>query len=265
MLREDAAREPGRAPSRLARFLLLRGRIREARAIIDRSPVPTDPRARYLVQSAQVHQFLEPQMDAAGIRRITDDTSTWSQDIAAYHAHALAYVGEAERALALARLLVDEPGSTALVGALVAWRKDGAAAALPTLRRLARGDPASPESNPPEAPSWYAAECAVEASPDEAALADLRRFQRFHRPLGQLRTWAYPRSLLLEVRVLEGLGHPVEARAALARLEDLLSKADADYPLLPEARALRRKLGPSGRPVAAASDPGRPNSGEGGR
>ena len=37
------AREPGRAPSRLARFLLLRGRIREARAIIDRNPVPPTP------------------------------------------------------------------------------------------------------------------------------------------------------------------------------------------------------------------------------
>ncbi len=112
------------------------------------------------------------------------------------------------------------------------------------------------EEGPPEAPSWYAAECAVEASPDESALEALHRFQRFYFPLGQWRTWAYPRSLLLESRVLERLGRLEEARATMAKLEDLLSGADPDLPLLAEARALRRKLGPGPGVAATASDPG---------
>ena len=65
-----------------------------------------------------------------------------------------------------------------------------------------------------------------------------------------------PRSLLLESRVLERLGRLEEARAALARLEDLLSQADPDFPLLAEARTLRRKLGPGSRVAATAPDPG---------
>ena len=105
-----------------------------------------------------------------------------------------------------------------------------------------------PPGTPPSAP--------FEVSPDAAALEDLRRFQRFYYPLGQWRTWAYPRSLLLEARVLDRLGNRDEARAVLAKLEDLLSQADPDFPLLAEARALRRKLG-RGQPVAAtAPDPG---------
>ncbi len=117
-------------------------------------------------------------------------------------------------------------------------------------------DPFSAEEGPPEAPSWYAAECAFEASPDETALEALHRFQRFYYPLGQWRTWSYPRSLLLESRVLERLGRLEQARAALAKLEDLLSGADPDLPLLAEARTLRRRLGPGPRVAATASDPG---------
>jgi hypothetical protein len=106
-------------------------------------------------------------------------------------------------------------------------------------------------------PAWLAAECAVEASPDESALIEIRRFQRFPRPLGPVRMWAYPRSLLLEASVLHRLGRPEEASAALARLEDLLSPADADVPMLAEMRGLRRQIGAPVRSVSAAPNPGR--------
>jgi len=261
LLREDATREPDRAPERLVRFLLLRGRVREAQAILGRRPVPADPRLRFIGQARQVNQFLAPQKDAGGIRRIADETAAWSEETAATFAPMLAYAGDVERAQSLASLLGEEPGSQALVTALVTWRREGPGAALPALRRLARADPASPPATPPEAASWFAAECAVEASPDESSVADLRRFQRFHRPLGQVRTWAYSRSLVLETRVLLRLGRQEEAWKSLARLEDLLSKADPDHPPLAEARALRRRLGPAGHPVATATDPGRRNQG----
>jgi eukaryotic-like serine/threonine-protein kinase len=257
MLRVDATRDPDRISSRLVRYLLLRGRVREARSILARREVPTDPRLRAIAQAHEVGQFLVAQKDAAGIRRIADETAAWSEESAASLAPALAYVGEVERAQALAQALVEEPGSQALVAALVAWRQQGAAAALPALRRVSRADPVSPTVGPPEAPSWFAAECAVEASPDDTALEDLHRFQRYPRPMGQVRIWAYPRSLLLEARVLAHLGRTTGARAHLAKLEDLLAKADPDYPLLADMRVLRRGIGAPRNPVAAAPDPGR--------
>ena len=248
MLREDALRDPGGAPDRLGRFLFLRGRTREALAVGDPRSTAANPRLRFLANARQVHQVLDPRRDLEGVRRIADETATWSDPHAARFAFDLAYLGDTARALSLAPLLEDEPGSSALLEALVAWRKDGAAVALPALRRLARGDPVSAESGPPEAASWFAAECAVEAVGDESAIGDLHRFQRFYHPLGQLRTWAYPRSLLLEARLLQRLGRPAEARETLARLEDLLSQADADHPLLRDMRALRRTPGAGGKP-----------------
>jgi hypothetical protein len=256
MLREDAEREPDRGGDRLVRFLLLRGRTREAKVILDRRPVPTDPRLHYYFGARQVNQFLAPRRDLSGVLEIADETAAWSPEIASALAPVLAYVGGGDRAIALAEKYFVDPGTRKLVAALVTWRHEGPGAALPSLRELARGDPVSVESGPPEAPAWYAAECAFEASPDEAALLDLRRFQRFYYPLGQWRTWAYPRSLLLEARVLDGLGRSAEARDALARFEDLSAQADSDYPLRYEARAIRRRLGPGGDAFTPAPDDG---------
>ena len=206
MLREDALREPARVANRLVRYLLLRGRVREATALLSRLPPPPDARLRYYADARHLNQFLAPRRDLAGMQAIMDRTVAWSPENALSLAPALAYAGDAARARDLSEKHFAGPGTRRLVEALGAWHQDGAAAALPALREMARGDPFSAEEGPPEAPSWYAAECAFEASPDETALEALHRFQRFYFPLGQWRTWSYPRSLLLESRVLERLG-----------------------------------------------------------
>ena len=264
MLREDAARSPDGGSERLVRYLLLRGRIREAKAIRDRRPPPGDPHRRYLEGSQLVNEFLVPRRDLAAVRTIVDEVVATTPENAGSFAPALAYLAGGDAALALAGHPTVDPGTRKLVAALVTWRTSGPRAALEALRGLARGEPFTAELGPPDSISWYAAECAVEVASDEAALDALHRFQRFYYPLGQWRTWAYPRSLLLEASVLARLGRPEEARATLARLEDLLSGADADLPLLAEARALRRKLGPGPRVAATASDPGSRNRGGGG-
>ena len=256
MLQEDALRQPGRADSRLVRYLLLRGRVREATSVLARLPPPPDARLRFYADARRLNQFLVPQRDLAGIDAILDRTVAWSPENAVSLAPAVAYAGRIDRAFELVARDNADPGARKLVLAIASWRREGPADALPTLRKVASGDPLPAEDGPPEAPSWYAAECAFEASPDETALEALHRFQRFYYPLGQWRTWAYPRSLLLEARVLDQLGRQGEARAALARLEDLLSKADPDFPLLAEARALRRKLGPGPSVASTAPDPG---------
>ena len=256
MLQEDAQRDPARAASRLVRYLLLRGRVRDAKAFLARLPPPPDRRLRFYSDARHLNQFLAPRRDLPGMQEIMDRTVAWSPASALSLAPALAYAGDAARARDLGEKHFAGGGTRRLIEALDTWRRQGAAAAFPSLRDVARGDPLSAEEGPPEAPSWYAAECAFEASPDETALEALHRFQRFYYPLGQWRTWAYPRSLLLEARVLDRLGRPDEARAALARLEDLLSQADPDFPLLAEARSLRRKLGPAPSVASTAPDPG---------
>lgn len=256
MLREDALRHPGRADSRLVRYLLLRGRVREATSVLARLPPPPDERLRFFSDARRVNQFLVPRRDLAAIEAILDRTVAWSPETAVSLAPAVAYAGGIDRAFELVARENADPGARKLVLAIASWRRVGPAAALPALLEVASGDPLPAEDGPPDAPSWYAAECAFEASPDETALEALHRFQRFYYPLGQWRTWSYPRSLLLETRVLDRLGRLEEARAALARLEDLLSQADPDLPLLAEARALRRKLGAGPSVAASAPAPG---------
>jgi hypothetical protein len=144
-----------------------------------------------------------------------------------------------------------QPDSGRLLAALVTWRRGGAAAALPELRWAAGHEWLDLTAVfPPEAPAWLAAECALEVEPPERALAGLRRFQRNYRPLSPWRIWAYPRSLLVEARLLDRLGRRGEAQAALTRFETLWANADRDLPLLSEARALRRRLGPGGGSAA---------------
>jgi hypothetical protein len=243
MLREDVAREPDRRPDRLVRFLLLRGRVREARALVKSSPPPRDARPSTDVALRETNQFLAPAGDVDGIRKLAREARERTPEGARSFAIALAYVGAGDDAASLLEAWNGDAGSVALVEALIRWRKEGARAALPTLRRAARDDPTHAWIVGPDAPTWFAAEAAVEASPDASALDDLRRARRCFYPLGQWKTWTQPRGLLLEARVLAGLGRSREAHDLLARLEAQLAGADPDYPLLAEMRALRRRLG----------------------
>jgi serine/threonine protein kinase len=235
----------------LARLHYLAGRRREALLVFDR-PLPPDAgiEARF-VEGLRRAWRLAATRDGDAIGRIAEELRDGSLEEAASLAPVMAYCGAIGPALELAPSMKGQPGTARLLRALVTWRRDGAAAALPELRWAAAGQGLAVNIIlPHEAPAWMAAECALEAGPPEQALADLRRFQRTYRPLGPWRIWAYPRSLLLEARLLDQLGRRAEASAALARLERLWARADPDLPLLAEVRALRRRLGPDG--VAAA-------------
>jgi len=197
--------------------------------------------------------------DAAGVRRLVDRTRAESLEFAADMAPQLAYAGDVEGALAFREALAGSPASQDLLDALVTWRREGAAAALPRLRRLERGQPrVVTGSVTPEEPAWYVVEASLEVEGPEAALAALRRFQRFYAPVGFGRVWLAPRALVLEARLLDRLGRRAEARQALARFAVLWRQADPDLPLLAEARALRRVLGQAAPPgPAAPADQGR--------
>jgi eukaryotic-like serine/threonine-protein kinase len=243
------------AERKLAAVRFLSGQRRKALTVLD-APLPPDatPLDRFVAGSRRAWRLAELR-DGAGIARIAEGVRPYSLELAASLAPVLAYSGEVDLALELAPHMAGQPGTRRLLDALVTWRREGAARALPELRALAGGEGLLvAEVLPPEAPAWLAAECAAEAERGEQVLSDVRRFQRAYRPLGPWRLWAYPRSLVLEARLLERMGRRAEAREALARFEALWARADPELPLVGEARALRRRLAASGDGAAPSSD-----------
>ena len=188
MLREDALHNPDRAPDRLARFLLLRGRFREALAIRDPRSASRRPTTPILHQFETVGapgprpRGIWPASSASSTRRRRGPRTIARREVRVRSR--LPGRGGA-RPDARSRSWRTCPGTRALVDALMTWRRDGAAAALPTLRR-SPGRPGDAESGPPEAASWYRCRVRRRGGRDEAAVGDLRRFQRFYYPLGQL-------------------------------------------------------------------------------
>jgi serine/threonine protein kinase len=250
LLGQSARQQGSRDERRLAALRLLGGRQREALTVLDRPlPADSDPQERFIAGARRATR-LAATRDGAAIAAIAEEIRPHSLELAASLAPVMAYAGAVDPALALGPYLAGQPGTRRVLDALVTWRRQGAATALPELRWAAGGEGLDvAEILPPEAPAWLAAECAIEVAPDERALVDLRRFQRFYLPFGPWRAWAWPRSLLLEARLLDGLGRRAEARAALSRLEALWSRADPGQPLLSEVKALRRRLGPDGSPA----------------
>ncbi|HET8732871.1 MAG TPA: serine/threonine-protein kinase, partial [Anaeromyxobacteraceae bacterium] len=226
-VRSESARPLGR----LAMLLRLRGRVAESEELLGRLPPPSDARTRF-VRDARRSILLAGSRDAAGIGRIARETAAWSPAMAATLAVLLAYAGDANGAALLAPALDEGAGARLVLEAVLAWRRDGPSSASPVLRRLAVGDPVAVTAVlPPEGPRWLAADCTADAGQADAALAETRRFQRFFFPLGVMRSWAYPRSLLLEARLLADLGQSGEARQALSRLDALWASADPGLPL----------------------------------
>jgi Flp pilus assembly protein TadD len=260
LLREDADRGVDTARRRLGLLLLLRGRAREAETWLE-PPVAggDEPRLRFVAGARRASRRHAAERDAAAIARLVDETRAWSPEMAGTLAPLLAYSGDVDGAERLLPDLDPCPAAQDLVRALGRWRHGDPSGALSALRGFARAEPTAVACGlPHEAPAWMAAECAAEADSPERALGDVRRFQRFYSPLGLFRAWAYPRSLALEATLLERMGRPDEARVALARLETLWAEADSDLPLVSEARALRRRLGPGGASEVQASGGRRP-------
>ncbi|GEJ58699.1 serine/threonine-protein kinase [Anaeromyxobacter diazotrophicus] len=116
-------------------------------------------------------------------------------------------------------------------------------------RELAEAEPRDRSPSYTLPPAFLAAEVALDAGRDREAVDAVRRFHAVYDPVRLLRSWAYPRSFLVLARASLRLGDEDAARGALARLLALWRRADEGEPLLAEARALQRSLGPErGRP-----------------
>jgi len=145
--------------------------------------------------------------------------------------------GDLARAAELARF--PDAGSTreALYRGVVAWRSGRLEEAASTLRPLAEG-----HEDFRQFALYALGEVAAARGRHAEAVEALERFQRAFGG-GYFRTWAYPRSLVLEAGSLEALGRQGEARAKAQRLLSMWQRAEPDLPRLAEAKALCARLG----------------------
>ena len=173
---------------------------------------------------------------------------------AAAHAVSLAYLGDLEHASELAVHL--RPGSPRqqTYQAVVLWQRGERGEALRQLREIAARSPFEPEPHFSLAPAYLYGELAARAGADAEAVAALRDFQSLFIPATIWRSWAYPRSLYLAAASLERLGRRAEALEQVDLLLAQWKGADAEQPLLKEARALRARLA---APPGAAPPPAR--------
>lgn len=145
----------------------------------------------------------------------------------------MAYAGDPQRAAKLEHLISKGTPQEEAYRAIQAWRRGDLAAAL----TIARAVPA------PQIPVLYMmGEIALDSGDPALAAESLERVRLNTMGDGLLRAWVYPRSLYLSAVAYEQLGQP---ERALARVQELLSAwrhADADSPLLANARALRLRL-----------------------
>jgi len=237
-------RERAHATGQYAAVLSLQGRRREALQALE--GLRDMPLARPFYREIRMLHFLgDGEMDQARselealLRALPEAEADARADPRKRLGLAVVAVlaGSPARAAELARAL--EPGSPAeaLYRGAVAWRSGRLEEAASTLRPLAE----SPEDFRHLA--LYALGD-VEASRGRHAEA-LEALERFRGTFGggYFKTWAWPRSLLVEARALDALGRRAEARERVRSLLEMWKRADPDLPLLAEAKALCARLG----------------------
>jgi tetratricopeptide (TPR) repeat protein len=147
-----------------------------------------------------------------------------------------AMVGDLARAAETARSI--EPGSPAegLYRGMAAWRTGKLDEAAAAFRPLAE------RKDEDRIIALYAlGEVELARGRHAEALAAMERFRGTFGG-GYWKTWAWPRSLLVEARALDALGRRADAREKVRSLLEAWKRGDADAPILKEAKALAEKL-----------------------
>jgi tetratricopeptide (TPR) repeat protein len=177
--------------------------------------------------------------DLAAVRAEVEALEALDPQVAAEQAVSLCWLGDVERAAALARRL--PPGSP-LAGtqaALAAWHGGAREAALEGLRRICARTPVLTWR---VAPIYLLGELLLRDGRDAEGLEVLRRFEGLYVWRQMWRSWAWPRAQLLMTRALLRLGDRAGAACVLERLLGAWREAEPGEPLLAEVRALREDL-----------------------
>lgn len=222
---------------RLALALAGQGRLRAALDALDEGtrrakvPSPVEPvyvRAALLAGSA----------DAPARWRAATTAHALDAGHAADLAVLLLLKGDAPHAAELAAGLREGTAAAAQYQALLAWRRGDAAGAA---ARLTAAEAANRWPTEGLAPAFLLAEVSAAAGLPRETLDAVERYRRLM-PLGYWSSWARLRTMLLAGRAHLALGDLAAARREADQLLSLLRRADADLPLLAEARALRARL-----------------------
>jgi tetratricopeptide (TPR) repeat protein len=149
----------------------------------------------------------------------------------------LARLGDAERVAAITAELPADGYPHRLGESLLAWLRGDRETALAALRALDTGSRSQV--------AWLRGTVAAELGKDEEAVDALGRYDRLMRGGGEEleRIDMLPRGRITRARSLDRLGRRAEAREVVRRQLDVWRDADADLPLLAEAKALCGKLG----------------------
>ncbi|HSB18955.1 MAG TPA: hypothetical protein VLD85_02985 [Anaeromyxobacteraceae bacterium] len=233
-----------RHPELRWRWLAMRGRWREARALAPAPPIPRPlgstpagelllPRPRALIALGRG--------DPAAIRREVKAQLASGYAFTSCNAWPLAALGDLEHAERLADLFFPMgEGFTCLRmhRAVRAWKRGDPAGALRGLAgiHLATAD-------------LYRGEILSELGRDAEAVEAFESYRRGgkHDTLDDwVSLWGYPRALHLQAIALARLGKRSEARALNEQFLHLWNNADPDHPLVREARAFRARLAAGG-------------------
>jgi tetratricopeptide (TPR) repeat protein len=227
------------AQIRFATMLASTGRMREARRAVDELLELMPEPGPYAARCRCVRVEFALNGDHSTLREDIDALVRLDPELGADFAAEVAYLGETERAEALAQHL--RPGTPAerLYRAVVAWRSGRLEEALPALKDLARRHRTGGFLG--KVDPYFYAEALFDAGRDAEAVEAFRDFRGIFMR-STWRGWALPRSRLLAARSLDRLGRKSEALRELDALFAAWEGADPGLPLLAEAGALRARL-----------------------
>ena len=223
--------------------VLAQGRWREALAAIE--PIRTRfPRHYHRLRARQFLCEAQPDRARAALDRFAPG---WADGDGAQESRAL--IGQqipmasvlaprSQLTAALIRAVPASAGGPELDWALAAWRTGRADEAVTLLRPIgARSDLYQPLA------LYLVGELEAARDRHAEALAAMEAYQA-HRDAAVvfISCRAWPRSLLVAASALEALGRRDEARARVDTLLDAWKRADADLPLLAQAKAMRARL-----------------------
>ncbi len=124
------------------------------------------------------------------------------------------------------------------VEAVLSWYRGDRQGALRKLRVMTNGHP-----DARALALCFLGRVALDGGDPRDAITSAEGFRTAH--AGSWRSWAFPQALYHAAVAHERLGERAKARAKLDELLRIWRKADPDLPVLPEARALRARLGES--------------------
>ena len=178
-------------------------------------------------------QYLAGDGDEKALRAEVEALRALDPEAAAVHAPLLAWMGMVDDAARLAPHLRKGSPRRRTLEAVLLWQGGKRDEALRRLREIARTSPYDVDFG--LAPAFIVADLAARSGADAEAVDGFRRFRTLFIPTAMWRSWAHPRSLVMEAEALLRLGRVAEAQQAIGRFDAEWSEADDGQPLLARA------------------------------